>query len=64
MMKKILTFIFAILFSVSLRAESLINDTEIESVLSELVTPIATAAKIAPNRMHIYLVDDDSFNAF
>ncbi len=64
MMKKILTFIFAILFSVPLRAESLINDTEVESVLSELVTPIATAAKIAPNRMHIYLVDDDSFNAF
>ncbi len=64
MMKKILIFIFAILFTAHARAESLINDTEVESVLSELVAPIATAAKIAPNRMHIYLVDDDSFNAF
>ncbi len=64
MMKKIFAIIFAILFAVPARAESLINDTEVESVLTELVTPLAVAAKLSPNRMHIYLVDDDSFNAF
>ncbi len=63
-MKKILIFIFAILCASALRAESLINDTEVESLLTEIVTPLATAAKISPNRMHIYLVDDDGFNAF
>ena len=63
-MKKILFSIFAILFAVNVRAESLIHDTEVEAVLGELVTPLAAAADISPNRMHIYLVDNDSFNAF
>ena len=63
-MRKILIFIFAIFFAAPLHAESLINDTEVESMLAELVSPLATAANISPTRMHIYLVDDDGFNAF
>jgi len=63
-MKKVIAIIFAVLFAMPTCAESLINDTEVESVLAELVEPLAVAAEISPSRMHIYLVDDDSFNAF
>lgn len=45
-------------------AATLINDTEIESKIKEIVTPIATAANIQPNRLKIYIVNDDDFNAF
>ena len=43
---------------------SLINDTEIERVVTELVRPIATAAEIPDNRLRVHIVRDDDFNAF
>ena len=45
-------------------AVSLINDTETERVLHELVAPLAVAADIPENRFKIHIVNDDDFNAF
>lgn len=45
-------------------AATLINDTEIESKITEIIRPVAKAAKIPENRLKIYIVKDDSFNAF
>ncbi len=45
-------------------AASLINDTETERVLYDLVAPLATAADIPQNRVKIHIVNDDDFNAF
>ena len=50
--------------SLSSQAASLINDTEIESVLTKLVNPLATAAKIPNGRLKIHIVNDEQFNAF
>lgn len=48
----------------SAHGASLINDTETERLLSELVSPLATAANIPANRIKIHIVNDDDFNAF
>lgn len=45
-------------------AATLINDTEVESVLYELVEPLADAAQIPHGRLKIHIVNDDDFNAF
>ena len=45
-------------------AVSLINDTETEAVLNQLVVPLAKAADIEPERLKIHIVNDDDFNAF
>ena len=52
------------LVSLPARAASLINDTEVERALTELVTPQAAAANIEPDRLRVHIVNDDSFNAF
>lgn len=43
---------------------TLINDTETEKLLYELVAPLATAAGIPDDRLKIHIVNDDDFNAF
>ena len=43
---------------------SLINDTETEKLLTELVLPLAKAANIPENRLKIHIISDDEFNAF
>ena len=45
-------------------AATLINDTEIERGITKIITPIANAAKIPTDRLKIYIVNDDDFNAF
>ena len=45
-------------------AATLINDTEIEKEITEIILPIARAANIPENRLKIYIVRDDDFNAF
>lgn len=63
-MKRIL-FVLSVIISVfSANAATLINDTEIESGITEIIKPVATAAKIPENRLKIYIINDDSFNAF
>lgn len=63
-MHKIFVFLLSIFFATGAHAVSLINDTEIERVVTELVRPIATAAEIPDNRLRVHIVRDDDFNAF
>ncbi len=63
-MHRILAFLTAVLFAFSAQGASLINDTETERMLTELVAPLASAADIPPGRMRIHIVNDDDFNAF
>lgn len=63
-MRKIFVCLLCMICVQPLHAASLINDTEIESVVTEIVSPIATAAKIGDGRMRIHIVNDDDFNAF
>lgn len=63
-MRKIIAILICLLCPISGFAVSLINDTEIESVVKEIVAPIATAADISPSRMKVYIVNNDDFNAF
>ena len=43
---------------------ALINDTEIESKIHEIILPVANAANIDEKRLQIYIINDDDFNAF
>lgn len=63
-MRKFLIFLLCFVCSIPARAVSLINDTETESVLTELITPIAKVAKIGDGRLRVHIVNDDDFNAF
>lgn len=51
-------------FAINAFAATLINDTEIEKEITQIIMPVARAAKIPENRLKIYIVRDDSFNAF
>lgn len=46
------------------RAQSLIRDAEIEHALRQLAAPIAGAAGLNPNQLRIFLLNDNSLNAF
>lgn len=63
-MHKIFVFLLSLFFVTGAHAVSLINDTEIERVVTELVRPIAAAAEIPENRLRVHIVRDDDFNAF
>lgn len=63
-MRKVFVFLLVFVLAIPAYAVSLINDTEIESVLTELIEPIATAAKIGDGRLHVHIVNNDDFNAF
>jgi predicted Zn-dependent protease len=45
-------------------AESYIRDTEIETDIRTIVTPIWKAAGLEPNALHVYLVEDKQINSF
>ncbi|MFQ6704448.1 MAG: M48 family metalloprotease [Alphaproteobacteria bacterium] len=63
-MKKILMILFSVVFAFNANSATLINDTEIEKEITNIIMPIAKAADIPENRLKIYIVRDDSFNAF
>jgi predicted Zn-dependent protease len=62
MRKIIILLISVVCFSIQVSASSIIRDSEIEEVIKEISEPVIKAAKI--NDVKIYLVQDDSFNAF
>jgi predicted Zn-dependent protease len=67
MIKKLLIVIFAAqiyLASVALAQISLIRDAQTEKLLYELANPIFAAAKLDAKNINIYIVNDDSLNAF
>lgn len=63
-MRKIIGFLLGLFFVVTANAASMINDTETERLLADLVAPIARAANLDPARLKIHIVHDDDFNAF
>ena len=63
-MRKIIAIFIALFIAIPARAVSIINDTEIENMLGELITPLVVAANIPDGRMRIHIVNDDDFNAF
>lgn len=63
-MKKIFVILFSLVFAFCANGATLINDTEIEKEISQIIMPVANAANIPENRLKIYIVRDDSFNAF
>lgn len=64
-MKKHFIFILFFLFaSKSFADASLIRDAETEKFLHQLADPIFTAAGLNPHNIKIYIVNDDSINAF
>ena len=63
-MKKIFAILFSCLIMFSANSATLINDTETEKQITEIILPIARAAKIPDTRLKIYIVRDDDFNAF
>ena len=63
-MRKVIAFLLAVFFMIPAHAASMINDTETEKLLADLIQPLASAAKIPDGRLKIHIVDDDDFNAF
>ena len=63
-MRKVIAILIALFIAIPARAVSLINDTEVEAVLTELITPLAAAANIPDGRLRVHIVNDDDFNAF
>lgn len=62
--RKILVFLFCVIFSLPVQAASLINDTETEKVITELIAPLGKAANIPAGRLRVHIVNDNDFNAF
>lgn len=57
--------VVAVLLPAQVEAQaSLIRDAEIENTIREYATPIFQAAGITPSSVEIFLVNDDSLNAF
>jgi predicted Zn-dependent protease len=63
-----LAFVSAMVLSIALAgqaaAQSLIRDAEIEDTLRVYATPVLVAAGVRAEDVHIYIVDDNSINAF
>ena len=62
--RKIIAIFVALFVALPARAVSIINDTETEKLLTELITPLAAAANIPDGRLRVHIVGDDDFNAF
>ena len=63
-MHKIIAILVALFVALPARAVSIINDTETENLLTELITPLANVANIPDGRLRVHIVGDDDFNAF
>ena len=63
-MKKIFIILFSVFITFGAKCTTLINDTEIEKEITNIIMPVARAADISDERLKIYIVNDDSFNAF
>ncbi|MBR6010463.1 MAG: M48 family metalloprotease [Alphaproteobacteria bacterium] len=63
-MKKIFAILFSVFLAFNANAATLINDTELENKITEIILPVARAADIPEKRLKVYIVNDDDFNAF
>ena len=55
---------FSVLVAFNANGATLINDTEIEKKITEIILPVARAADIPEKRLKVYIINDDDFNAF
>jgi predicted Zn-dependent protease len=46
------------------RAPTFIRDAEIEAIIGDYVAPLFSAAGLDPDAVHVYLIKDDTINAF
>ena len=63
-MKKLFAILFSVFLAFDANGATLINDTEIEKQITEIIKPVANAADISEKRLKVYIVNDDDFNAF
>ena len=63
-MRKIFVILLCAFSVWSAHAASIINDTETERVLTELIAPLATAADIPAGRLRVHIIGSNEFNAF
>src|SRR5574344_539986 len=63
-MRKIILFLCVWGVAINANAASVINDTETEAFLSELISPLATAGNIPEKRLQIHIINSNDFNAF
>lgn len=63
-MHRFLIILLCFFLAVPARAASLINDTETERVLTQLITPLAAAADIPDGRLRVHIINSNDFNAF
>ena len=64
LVRKIIAIFVALFIALPARAVSIINDTETEKLLTEIISPLAAAANIPDGRLRVHIVGDDDFNAF
>ena len=64
LVRKIVALLFSFVCAFSAQAASLINDTETEKLLTELVEPLGRAADIPDGRLKVHIINSDDFNAF
>lgn len=62
--KTVMTLATAMTLTVFAQAQSLIRDAEIEDMLSDFSAPIISAAGLNPEVVDIFIVNDQSLNAF
>ena len=63
-MRKILVLFLCAVCSIPAHGASLINDTETERVITELIAPLAAAANIPDGRLRVHIIGENEFNAF
>ncbi len=63
-MKRIFMILFSVFVALNANGATIINDTEIEKQITEIIKPIANAADISTKRLKVYIVNDNDFNAF
>lgn len=64
-MRKLLAILLIIISSCfPAHSASLINDTETEKILTELIAPLGRAANIPDGRLKVHIINSDDFNAF
>lgn len=57
-------FLLCLFIILPAEAVSLINDTETERVITDLISPLGKAADIPDGRLRVHIVNDNDFNAF
>jgi len=63
-MRRLLIFLFLLIFSFNVQALSLISDEETESYLFDILKPVFKTAGLPLKRDNIHIVKDSSLNAF